>query len=579
VSGCGSIESSSPSTPIFNSTVDPNRPELDETISPSGANNKPSLAFTVTPVYCCNPRSMVLEAQVLVSLNPDGVLFQWEFGDGRTGQGSTVEHTYGWPGNYVVTLEADFPDGTVLFAEQMLLLPGYPAPPDDDRPNGGPEPDEPTGSGDPVVADTGTIPNEDPGGEVPADPSGLNLDAIAQVMAGVLTTANAAWWGFDANDATHAIQSAINSGARTVLIPNVGRDWNVQPLFLVSNQEIVFEDGVVLAAKSGAFHGSYDCLLSADGVSNVILRGYNAVLRMRKADYTSGSYSVSEWRHVLIMRGVNNVQVLGLSLQSSGGDGIYVGPTWDNRRIPCRRIDIKDCVLADNFRQGISIVSAETVRIENCLIRDTRGTSPEAGIDFEPADASDHLVDIEARNCVAENNAGSGFAVGLSQLDERSMPVSVKVINCLIRGPQSQGILGLLKTDKRPRGTVEFQDCTCEVTGSAGLAIIWNLSAAVELRFDHCEWREVARLAYEAPIYMEFNGVNLVGAPGGIRFTDCLVNDKQARDTIRVVDDQVVSGTPDVTGTIFVSNETIDTPIPQTGWPLPELTVQMVPGP
>jgi hypothetical protein len=41
----------------------------------------------------------------------------------------------------------------------------------------------------------------------------------------------------------------------------------------------------------------------------------------------------------------------------------------------------------------------------------------------------------------------------------------------------------------------------------------------------------------------------------------------------------VVSGTPDVTGTIFVSNETIDAPISQTGWPLPELSVQMVPGP
>jgi hypothetical protein len=34
-----------------------------------------------------------------------------------------------------------------------------------------------------------------------------------------------------------------------------------------------------------------------------------------------------------------------------------------------------------------------------------------------------------------------------------------------------------------------------------------------------------------------------------------------------------------VSGTIFVNNAMIDSPIPQTGWPLPDLNVLMVPGP
>lgn len=412
--------------------------------------------------------------------------------------------------------------------------------------------------------------------------SNRNDGAIAQVLSGQLTTANAAWWGFDADDATHAIQSAINSGATKVVIPYVGSDWNVRPLRLASQQEIDFDPGVVVVAKNGAFRGPQDCLFRGQEINKVTLRGYGAVLRMRKEEYREPDYEKSEFRHVLGLFGATEVTVQGLTLQSSGGDGIYIGPTWDSRRIPCRRIDIKDCVLADNFRQGISIVSAETVLIENCLIRDTIGTSPQAGIDFEPADASDLLVDIQVRNCVAKNNAGAGFAVGLSRLDERSTPISVKVVNCLIRGPQSLGILGLLKTDKQPRGTVEFQDCTCENMEYAGLACNWNLASSLELRFGNCKWGNVAR-GTSAPFYLELTGQRANEVQGGIRFVDCYIYDDKDRDPIRVLNattgDGFVQLIPptlfaNVDGNITVVNEAIDHSVP-LGWPLPNLIMQL----
>ena len=45
--------------------------------------------------------------------------------------------------------------------------------------------------------------------------------AIAEVAAGKRTTANAAWWGFSKNDSTAALQAAIDSGAKTVVVPYV----------------------------------------------------------------------------------------------------------------------------------------------------------------------------------------------------------------------------------------------------------------------------------------------------------------------------------------------------------------------
>ena len=77
-----------------------------------------------------------------------------------------------------------------------------------------------------------------------------NPQAVVEVQAGKRAEANAAWWGFDEEDATEAIQAAIRSGAKRVIVPNVGKDWIVRPLQLASDQELVLEPGVVITAHT-----------------------------------------------------------------------------------------------------------------------------------------------------------------------------------------------------------------------------------------------------------------------------------------------------------------------------------------
>ena len=57
-----------------------------------------------------------------------------------------------------------------------------------------------------------------------------NAEAVAEVHSGKRTTANAAWWGFNEEDATDALQAAIRSGARKVIVPNLGRDCGMSAL-------------------------------------------------------------------------------------------------------------------------------------------------------------------------------------------------------------------------------------------------------------------------------------------------------------------------------------------------------------
>ncbi len=278
-----------------------------------------------------------------------------------------------------------------------------------------------------------------------------NPRAVEEVRAGKRATASAAWWGFSGEDDTAALQAAIRSGARRVIIPNLGRPWVVEPIQLASHQEIVFEKGVVVAAREGKFLGTSDSLFTASDKEHIILRGQGASCIMRKQDYRKAPYPKGEWRMGLALRGCRNVEVSGLRLTASGGDGIYVGRTEKNAG--CTDIRIRDVVCDDNYRQGISIISVRGLRVERCVLRGTEGTAPAAGIDFEPNRADEFLVDCVVRNCVIESNAAYGLLFVPRPLTERSEPVSIRVENCRVRDNRA-GALRVLNS--RVSGCIEL---------------------------------------------------------------------------------------------------------------------------
>ena len=60
------------------------------------------------------------------------------------------------------------------------------------------------------------------------------------------------------DDATDAFNAAIASGAKKVIVDNVGFDYIIRPVILRSDLELVFMDKVVVRAKRGEFHGQGD---------------------------------------------------------------------------------------------------------------------------------------------------------------------------------------------------------------------------------------------------------------------------------------------------------------------------------
>jgi len=394
-----------------------------------------------------------------------------------------------------------------------------------------------------------------------------NEQAVREVLSGKRKVANAAWWGFQPEDTTECLKKAIDSGAETVLIPYVGRPWVTRPIRLRSHLKLVFEPGVVVLAKRGEFKGHGDCLFRARNATDITLIGYGATLRMWKRDYQKPPYEKAEWRMGLSFVGCRRVHVEGLRIESSGGDGIYIGSTEESPW--CEDVVIRNVTCFDNHRQGISVISAQNLLIENCVLAGTWGTAPSAGIDLEPNGRDERLVNCVIRNCVMENNAGAGILLYLVGLSRDGQPVSILFENCLVRMTESAdkaalpgegGIVIGAITEGGPEGEVEFRHCVLENTGQAGVRIFDKSPDNARLRFVNCSWKNPwqseaeTQEPFHAPILLHVRRVNLARMIGGIEFVDCAVYDTVNRPVLAVRQEAESLGVRDVRGQIVVHN-------------------------
>jgi hypothetical protein len=85
------------------------------------------------------------------------------------------------------------------------------------------------------------------------------------------------------------------------------------------------------------------------------------------------------------------------------GDGFYVQDAQD----------VRFCgVTADaNRRQGLSIIQADGLLVLNSVFKNTHGTRPSAGIDFEPDKEEQEIVNVRIIGSKFLDNAGGGIMV------------------------------------------------------------------------------------------------------------------------------------------------------------------------
>ena len=267
-------------------------------------------------------------------------------------------------------------------------------------------------------------------------------------------------WGYIPDDSTEILQKALDSEFSTIIIPAMSGPWVTKPLFLKrDNLTIILEPGALLVAKRDEFYGRGDSLLTLDAVKNITIQGYGATFKMWREDYDKKPYTHAEWRTGIDIISCDNILIEGLTIQDTGGDGIYIGqkkdegyPTYSSNII------IKNMRLLRNYRQGISVISVKNLLIDNCYIYGTKGTLPQAGIDFEPNRAIENLINCRVTNSQIQNNKGAGILIWLKSLDKTSEPVDITIENCVVnQNGWGLGIyLGGLKGE--PGGTLTLSN-------------------------------------------------------------------------------------------------------------------------
>ena len=312
-------------------------------------------------------------------------------------------------------------------------------------------------------------------------------DLVERVNKGELAEARVSWWGFDRTDSTRFIKAALASKAKKVVFDRMEGPWYSTPQMVRGRDglHVSFERGAELVALRGFFTNRVDALLTFSNVKNLRLSGYGASIRMWRCDYARPPYCWSEWRHAVTFMNVENATVEGLRIEESGGDGLYLN-------------GVKDCVVRDvicdrNYRQGISVISAENLLIENCTLCNTKGTPPAAGIDFEPNNMAESLVNCVMRNCTIADNEGAGIDMALVCLNGKSKDVSLRFENCRVIGNR-QGLR--LGSENPPlnelKGTIDLRNCLFDRSQS-GIVLNENDGMPIKINLDGCVLRTVGK--------------------------------------------------------------------------------------
>ena len=331
-------------------------------------------------------------------------------------------------------------------------------------------------------------------------------------------------FGWNAEDATKCLQSALDSGAKKVVVDKQASEWLIDTVKVPSDIEVVFADGVVVRAKPGSMKKPTSGLIRCKGVTNVVLRGEGrAILRMNRADYLDPSkYVHSEFRHLLSLHGVANVSVRNLTLEESGGDGVYI--------LRAKNVLLEDLVCRGHARQGTSLISGDNIRISRCTFSDTKGALPECGMDIEPGHARFHVGNILIEDCLFCSNNCSGVAINVSQLRESSGAMNVTYSRCKMFDNAQRGLWTVFANGigAPVKGRISFYDC--EMRGNrVGPVQIANLGAdALKVSFVRCRFDAAGMRDRGASIVLSnggvksdldnlvFDGCELVNAPAGV---------------------------------------------------------------
>jgi hypothetical protein len=349
--------------------------------------------------------------------------------------------------------------------------------------------------------------------------------------------------GDGVTDDTSAINAALSAAAgKSIVFPTqAGAFYLVSDdLIIRSNTTVYMESGVVIKTAPNTF-GTGEAIFKMDEKDNITIYGNGATLQgLREGVHPNIiSFGVS-------ITGSTNIRIYGLKCIDHSGDGFVVQGADDNTPRFSKDVWLIDCVAQNNMRQGLSIVSAKDLWVDNCRFSDTNGKEPSAGIDIESENLAS-LLGIKITNCIADNNEGGGFMIDFNTIAE---DVDIEFQNCVAISGTGADATGFEISNTRVGGTSGWRcalnDCVAENTGSYGL-LIRNINKTFDgvtiNNFQAVDTNAGQHSVYgNTPVAFYSSGNVVHPDPGNIRINGLRIFDSIAARTPYYI--SVASGTP-----------------------------------
>ncbi|MBO9622457.1 MAG: right-handed parallel beta-helix repeat-containing protein [Sphingomonas sp.] len=230
--------------------------------------------------------------------------------------------------------------------------------------------------------------------------------------------------------------------------------------------------------------------------------GATTVRGIQISDLTLRGWSVergfAEHEHLLNFNGVEDLSIARVAFEAFRGDALYLGSgTLPGQERHNRAIRVTNCTfdgVNHQNRNGISIIDADDIAIENCSFRNCTRPDMPGAIDMEPDQTPLARVrNIRVRNCRFARVGGNFATIALStSAAVRTLPSQILIENNIFE--DYAGVGAEISLDVGRRLSSGDPDMGVIVRGNRGRGgrSIYAFYAAKGVRAEGNEWRDYA---------------------------------------------------------------------------------------
>ncbi len=260
---------------------------------------------------------------------------------------------------------------------------------------------------------------------------------------------------YDGEDDQAAINAAIETAALmpeydyTVYVPE--GYYNIEVGFgpaikLKDNVKLIMDNMAVLHVN--ATNQEEYSVISIKDAKNVLVQGGQLEGGRDRHVGTTGQWGYG----VVVGTLAESVEIRDMIIYDNWGDGIYIYSSIPDD--PPNDIHIVNCDLYNNRRSNISVIDADDLLIEDCVIDSANGHAPMSGVNLEPnrIDGAYRLqcTNIKIKNCIlstpegrpcSSDEIGRGIYYSFMVLRGAGATVAdnVEVEDCVLNGDVDSG--------------------------------------------------------------------------------------------------------------------------------------------